>query len=59
MFFKRLNERAVILPIMLIMLVFIASYVVILFQSYETNMQIYEQLERQTEKQIQQLSKKE
>lgn len=40
------------MPMLLILLLFISMYVVILFESYETNMRLYEQLEIKTEGQI-------
>lgn len=43
------------LPILFILLLFISSYVLTLFQSYETNMLLYEELEQQTASEIQQM----
>lgn len=43
------------LPILFILLLFISSYVLTLFQSYETNMLLYEELEQQTISEIQQI----
>lgn len=43
------------LPILLILLLFVSSYVLTLFQSYETNMRLYKELEQQTALQIQQI----
>lgn len=43
------------LPILFILLLFISSYVLTLFQSYETNMLLYEELEQQTTSEIQQM----
>lgn len=43
------------LPILFILLLFISSYVLTLFQSYETNMLLYEELEQQTISEIQQM----
>lgn len=43
------------LPILFILLLFISSYVLTLFQSYETNMLLYEELEQQTISEVQQM----
>lgn len=43
------------LPILFILLLFISSYVLTLFQSYETNMLLYEELKQQTISEIQQM----
>lgn len=43
------------LPILFILLLFLSSYVLTLFQSYETNMLLYEELEQQTISEIQQM----
>lgn len=43
------------LPILFILLLFISSYVLTLFQSYETNTLLYEELEQQTISEIQQM----
>lgn len=55
MFYRLNNEQGFMLPILFILLLFLSSYVLTLFQSYETNMLLYEELEQQTISEIQQM----
>lgn len=49
-----MNEQGIMIPLLMIILLFISSFILVAIQSYEINYQMYDELEKSTEKQIHQ-----
>lgn len=56
---KRMNNQGIMLPLLMIILLFLSSFIIVAIQSYEINYQMYEDLEERTEKQIHKIILKE
>lgn len=59
LYLKRMNNQGIMLPLLMIILLFLSSFIIVAIQSYEINYQMYEDLEERTEKQIHKIILKE
>lgn len=52
LYLKKKNEQGIMIPLLMIILLFLSSFILVAIQSYEINYQMYDELEKSTEMQI-------